>query len=122
MIGPLEKYNLRVTDARVDPEVHKTKEAQQLRDACQQFESILWAKLWKQMRDTARAIGGERERPWKQMEDLSLEMASDELAASPAGPGLWKMLYDSTIAGVAANQKSVSASELNAQKRSDEGA
>ena len=30
-------------DTHVDPEIHKSKEAQQLKQSCQQFESILWA-------------------------------------------------------------------------------
>ena len=114
MINALQKYNLRMVNQQVDPEVHKTREARELKGACQQFESILWAQLWKQMRNTARSISGEdKNRPWKQMEDLSLEMACDDLAASPNGPGLWKMLYDSTVISLAAKQKAVSLEELN---------
>ena len=90
----------------VDPEVHKTKEAQQLKESCQQFESILWAKLWKDMRNSAMSISGsDKERPYKQMEELSLEMASDDLVTQSGGAGLWKMLYDSMIGKVAADQE-----------------
>ncbi len=39
------------------------------------------------------------------MEDLSLEMASDDLVESSGGAGLWKMLYDSMISKVAADQE-----------------
>ena len=106
MIDALNQYNLRTVKTAVDPEIHKTKEAMQLRESCQQFESILWSKLWKDMRNSAQAIGGNAQgRPWKQMEDLSLEMASDDLVESSGGAGLWKMLYDSMIGKVAADQE-----------------
>lgn len=113
MLDPIRKYNFRVQEAKVDPEVHKTPQARELKEACQQFESILWSQVWKKMRNSARAVGGpERERPWRQMEDLSLEMASDDLAASANGPGLWKMLYDRMVVGLAAERTSVSAERL----------
>ena len=106
MIEALSKYNMRTVSNKVDPEIHKTKEALQLKDACQQFESILWSKLWKEMKSSAQAIGGHAEgRPWQQMEDLSLEMASDDLVKSSGGAGLWQMLYDSMINKVAADQE-----------------
>ena len=106
MINPISKYNFRASETQVPPEVHKTPEALKLKDACQQFESILWAQVWKKMRDSARTVSGsERDRPWKQMEDLSLEMACDELVERSGGAGLWKMLYDSMIERVAAEQE-----------------
>ena len=115
MIKALDKYSLRPVDSKVDPEVHKTKEAQELKGACQQFESILWAKLWKQMRNTAQAISGhDQGRPWRQMEDLSLEMASDDLVSSSGGAGLWKMLYDSMIGKIAADREAKQRKEADA--------
>ena len=105
MIDPISKYNFRASETQVPPEVHKTPEALKLKDACQQFESILWAKLWKEMRNTARSFTTSKDRPWKQMEDLSLEMACDELVERSGGAGLWKMLYDSMIERVAAEQE-----------------
>ena len=97
---------IRTVSNKVNPEIHKTKEAMQLKEACQQFESILWSKLWKEMKSSAQAIGGHAEgRPWQQMEDLSLEMASDDLVKSSGGAGLWQMLYDSMINKVAADQE-----------------
>ena len=97
---------IRTVSNKVNPEIHKTKEALQLKEACQQFESILWSKLWKEMKSSAQAIGGHAEgRPWQQMEDLSLEMASDDLVKSSGGAGLWQMLYDSMINKVAADQE-----------------
>lgn len=114
MIDPISKYNFRASETQVLPEVHKTLEALKLKDACQQFESILWAQVWKKMRDSARAVSGsDRDRPWKQMEDLSLEMATDDLAASDNGPGLWRMLYDRMVGSLAARDESVSAEELS---------
>nr|WP_314719058.1 hypothetical protein [uncultured Fretibacterium sp.] len=114
MIDPISKYNFRASETQVPPEVHKTPEALKLKDACQQFESILWAQVWKKMRDGARAVSGsDRDRPWKQMEDLSLEMATDDLAASDNGPGLWRMLYDRMVGSLAARDESVSAEELS---------
>lgn len=94
----------RTRRTEVDPEVHRSKEAGRLRESCQQFESILWAKLWKEMRNTARSFTTSKDRPWKQMEDLSLEMACDELVERSGGAGLWKMLYDSMIERVAAER------------------
>ena len=115
MIKALDQYSLRPVSTRVDPEIHKTKEAQELKGACQQFESILWAKLWKDMRNSAQAISGsDQGRPWKQMEDLSLEMASDDLVESSGGAGLWRMLYDSMIGKVAADREARQRREADA--------
>ena len=115
MINGISSSKLIRTD--IDPEVHKTKEALQLKESCQQFESILWAKIWKDMKASAMQISGaDKERPWKQMEDLSLEMASDDLVQNSGGAGLWKMLYDSMIGKLAADQ------EANAIRQADEEA
>ena len=86
----------KIVNTNINPEVHKTEDAIKLKETCQQFESILWSKLWKDMKQSAMSISGnDKERPYKQMEDLSLEMASDDLVTSSGGAGLWKMLYDS---------------------------
>lgn len=105
-MNPIQAYNFRAYKNEVPPEAHKTKEALKLKESCQQFESILWADIWKKMKTGARMIGGEDEkaRPWKQMEDLSVEMASEEIAKS-GGAGLWKVLYDQMIGQVAAQMK-----------------
>ena len=96
----------KIINTKIDPEIHKSKEAQQLKQSCQQFESILWAKLWKDMRNSAMSISGsDKQRPWGQMEDLSLEMASEDLVQRSEGAGLWKMLYDSMIGKVAADKE-----------------
>lgn len=100
----IDNYNVRVeSKSSIPEEVHKTRDAQRLKESCQQFESILWAQIWKKMRATSRSMSGqeESERPWKQMEDLSVEMASEELAKS-GGAGLWKVLYDQMLPSVAA--------------------
>ena len=90
----------------VPPEIHDTDEAKKLKESCQQFESILWSKLWKDMRNSAMSISGaDKERPYRQMEELSLEMASDDLVSQSGGAGLWKMLYDSMIGKVAADKE-----------------
>lgn len=94
----------KIVDTKINPDVHKTPDALKLKEACQQFESILWAKLWKDMRNSAMSISGaDKQRPWGKMEDLSLEMASDDLVGSSGGAGLWKMLYDSMIPKLAAD-------------------
>lgn len=96
----------KIINTNIDPEIHKTDEAIKLKESCQQFESILWSKLWKDMKKTAMSISGaDKERPYKQMEDLSLEMATDDLIESSGGAGLWKMLYDSMIGKVAADKE-----------------
>ena len=96
----------KIINTNIDPEIHKTDEAIKLKESCQQFESILWSKLWKDMKKSAMAISGaDKERPYKQMEDLSLEMATDDLIESSGGAGLWKMLYDSMIGKVAADKE-----------------
>lgn len=94
----------KIIDTKVNPEVHKSPDAIKLKEACQQFESILWAKLWKDMRNSAMSISGaDKERPFHQIEDLSMEMATDDLVESSGGAGLWKMLYDSMIPKLAAD-------------------
>lgn len=101
----------------IDPEIHKTQEALKLKESCQQFEAILWAKLWKDMQKSAREISGsDKGRPYQQMEELTLEMATDDLITSSGGAGLWKMLYDSMIGKLAADQ------EAEARKKADEEA
>ena len=90
----------------VPTEIHQTDEAKKLKESCQQFESILWSKLWKDMRNSAMSISGsDKGRPYQQMEELSLEMASDDLVSQSGGAGLWKMLYDSMIGKVAADKE-----------------
>ena len=88
----------------VPPEIHNTEDAQKHKETCQQFEAILWSKLWKDMRNSAMSISGaDKQRPYQQMEELSLEMASDDLVTQSGGAGLWKMLYDSMIGKIAAD-------------------
>ena len=95
----------KIINTKIDPEIHKSPEAQQLKQSCQQFESILWAKLWKDMKKSAMSISGsDKNRPWGQIEDLSLEMATDDLVQSSGGAGLWKLLYDSMIPKLAADK------------------
>jgi Rod binding domain-containing protein len=110
-IDPLRNYSVKAYKADLAPEVHDTAEARKLKESCQQFESILWARIWKETRANARALGGnDKPRVWGQMEDLSIEMASEELAKS-GGAGLWKVLYDQMIGGVAADMKKENAGE-----------
>ena len=96
----------RIVKTDIDPEIHKTQDAVKLKESCQQFEAILWSKLWKDMQKSAREISGsDKGRPYQQMEELSLEMATDDLVTSSGGAGLWKMLYDSMIGKVAADHE-----------------
>ena len=104
----------KIINTEINPEVHKTKEAQQLKESCQQFESILWAKIWKDMRNTAMSISGnDKNRPYQQIEELSLEMSSEDLVERSEGAGLWKMLYDSMIGKVAADMEATQLREAN---------
>ena len=82
------------------------KEHDRLKEACQQFESILLAELWKKMASNAREIGGreDRDRPFGPLEDLSMEMSAEYLAKS-GGAGMWKMLYDSLVSHLGAEEK-----------------
>ena len=98
--------NSKIVNTKVDPEIHKTPDALKLKESCQQFEAILWSKLWKDMQKTARSISGsDKGRPYQQMEELTMEMATDDLVTSSGGAGLWKMLYDSMIGKLAADQE-----------------
>jgi hypothetical protein len=54
----------------------------------------------------------EKARPWRQLEDLSVEMASEELAKS-GGAGLWKVLYDQTVTNVAARMQKMDVDEID---------
>jgi len=112
-MNTIQFYNVRAYKSEVSPEVHDTRDAKKLKESCQQFESILWAQIWKKMKTNAREFsGGEKARPWKQMEDLAVEMASEELAKS-GGAGLWKVLYDQMIVNVAAGMKPEPRESLN---------
>lgn len=98
--------NSRIVRTDIDPEIHKTQDALKLKESCQQFEAILWSKLWKDMQKSAREISGsDKGRPYQQMEELTLEMATDDLITSSGGAGLWKMLYDSMIGKIAADHE-----------------
>lgn len=90
--------NVRAVKDRVSPEVRKSKEAEKLKETCQQFESILLAEIWKKMGSSARKISGKEDmdRPFGQMEDLALEMSAEHLSKS-GGAGLWKMLYEDML-------------------------
>ena len=105
-MNTIQAYNVRAyRKPEIPPEVHETRDALRLKESCQQFESILWAQIWKKAKNDAREFArGEEARPWKQMEDLSVEMASEEIAKS-GGAGLWKVLYDQMIVNVAAGMK-----------------
>jgi len=104
-MNTIQSYNVRAYRAEVPPEVHDTRDAQKLKESCQQFESILWAQIWKKTKSNAREFsGGETGRPWRQMEDLAVEMASEEIVKS-GGTGLWKVLYDQMIVNLAAGIK-----------------
>jgi len=105
-MNAIQYHNVRVFRSEVPPEVHDTRDARRLKEATQQFESILWAQIWKQMKSNARAISGsDRERPWQQMEELAASMATEELTIQGGGAGLWKMLYNEMIVNVAATMK-----------------
>jgi Rod binding domain-containing protein len=105
-MNSLRIHNVKIqSSTEVPAEVHDTAEARKLKESCQQFESILWAQIWKEAKDGARRFSsGEKAKPWKQVEDLSVEMASEEIAKS-GGAGLWKVLYDQMIATVAADME-----------------
>ena len=100
----IQFYNVITYKPEVPSEVHDTADARRLKESCQQFESILWAQIWKKMKTHARGFSGDKARPGKQMEALSGEMASEELAKS-GGTGLWKVLYDQMIVNVATDVK-----------------
>lgn len=109
----------KIIDTHIDPDIHKSPDAQQLKQSCQQFESILWAKLWKDMRKSAMSISGsDKNRHWGQIEDLSLEMATDDLVQRSDGAGLWKMLYDSMIPKLAADKKAQEREQADKQAAS----
>ena len=115
MINAIPSSKIVKTD--IDPEIHRTQDALKLKESCQQFEAILWSKLWKDMRNSALSISGnDKGRPYHQMEELTLEMATDDLVTSSGGAGLWKMLYDSMIGKIAADH------EAEARKKADERA
>ncbi len=82
------------------------KEHDRLKEACQQFESILLAEIWKKMASNAREIGGreDRDRPFGPLEDLSVEMSSEYLSRS-GGSGMWKMLYESLVPHLEGKEK-----------------
>lgn len=117
-MNTIQSHNVRVFRSEVPPEVHDTREARRLKEATQQFESILWGQIWNQMKSNARSISGRDDnRPWGQLEDLAVSMAAEELTLRSGGAGLWKMLYDEMIVSVAANQATATRTEENAAGR-----
>jgi len=116
-MNPIQTHNVRVFRTEVPPEVHDTPEARRLKEATQQFESILWSQIWKQMKSNARAISGnDQDRTWKQMEDLVVSMATEELTINSGGAGLWRMLYDEMIVNVAAHMNASAAARAYARE------
>ena len=112
-MNTINSYNVRAYRTEVPSEAHNTKDARRLKEACQQFESILMAQLWKKMKANARSLSGsDKGRPWKQMEDLSVEMACEELAKS-GGFGLWKVLYSQMVVNLAAGMKANSGESVD---------
>ena len=61
-MNPIQAYNVKAYKTEVPPEAHETREAQKLKESCQQFESILWAQIWKKMKSNARQLGGSDEK------------------------------------------------------------
>lgn len=111
----------KIMNTKIDPEVHKSPDALKLKESCQQFEAILWSKLWKDMRNSAMSISGsDKQRPWGKMEDLSLEMATDDLVESSGGAGLWKMLYDSMIPKLAADMNAKAREQADTEAEASE--
>ena len=56
----------KIVKTNIDPSIHKTEDALKLKESCQQFEAILWSKLWKDMKQSAMSISGaDKERPYK---------------------------------------------------------
>jgi Rod binding domain-containing protein len=106
LFHPLAAAPLSSRPSGTQEEVKSKKEHDRLREACQQFESILLSELWKKMASNARAFGGrnDRDRPFGPLEDLSVEMSSEYLARS-GGTGMWKMLYDSLLPHLEAKEK-----------------
>ncbi len=69
------------------------RDREKLQKACQSFEALLLAQIWKHQLAAAKALGPGAGEPFHQMEDVALEMASDQLSRL-GGVGLWKFLYE----------------------------
>ncbi|MBL3539475.1 hypothetical protein [Aminivibrio sp.] len=106
LFHPLAAATLSSRPSQAPDDVKAKKEHERLRDACQEFESILLAELWKKMVSNARKFGGreDRDRPFGPLEDLSVEMSSEYLARS-GGTGMWKMLYESLVPHLEGKEK-----------------
>jgi len=66
---------------------------EKLRNACKSFEGLLLAEIVKSEIANARAFGSNSKRPFRQMEEVAVEMVCDEISNS-GGLGLWKFLYE----------------------------
>lgn len=69
------------------------RDKQKLQKACQSFEGLMLAQIWKSQLAVAKALGPNEREPFHQMQDLVVEMASDRIS-SLGGVGLWKFLYE----------------------------
>ncbi|OPZ39500.1 MAG: hypothetical protein BWY99_01385 [Synergistetes bacterium ADurb.BinA166] len=92
--------------ARVSESLKGEKDREKLKEACQQFESILLAELWKKMNADARRISGrsDSDRAFGPLEDLAVEMSAEQLARE-GGTGMWRMLYDSLVVQLERQEK-----------------
>lgn len=76
---------------KVEAEGRHLKE--ELESACKSFEGLLLAEIVKSEMANARAFGPNTKRPFRQMEEVAIEMVCDEISNS-GGLGLWKFLYE----------------------------
>ena len=110
----IQTEKVKFINNNINPEIHKTPEAQQLKQSCQQFEAILWSKLLKDMKKSAHEISGsDKNRAWQQMEDVSQEMATDDIITKSGGAGLWKVLYNSLATKLAADYEAKQIAQAN---------
>lgn len=66
---------------------------EELESACKSFEGLILAEIVKSEMANARVLGPSHKRPFRQMEEVAVEMVCDEISNS-GGLGLWKFLYE----------------------------
>ena len=81
---------------KIKKELKGIKDRERLKEASQQFASILLAELWKKMNANARAISGRESRAFGPLEDLAVEMSAEQLAKD-GGSGMWRVLYEQLV-------------------------
>ena len=101
----IDKAQIIASQIKMDRNRTGRSDRAKLKKACQDFESVFLAQTWKKMMSDARRLGGKKdeERHFGAMEDLATEMSAEALSGQDTN-GLWRVLYDSLVSSMPAEE------------------